>query len=197
MDSDWKDCITICFDLPGTKNLALTGHGSSIMRDLHRVVAQAMDNKRRFPSVCRAYTWNDSVLLLAYVGEDECAYERALHDAAELKLEIDAVGKQHKIRESYAVAVKGQALPPPENAPISPDGRFVFIEASSYAMANCLEIPKCFNKNRHLWYIDERIKDAIGKLGKPAYQQRITLLPKHDQRWVYAYDNLWADGTHQ
>ena len=55
MGTDWKDCITIVFDLDGIKDRAPTGQGSRIMQDLHTVVAQAMDNKSRFPSVDRAY----------------------------------------------------------------------------------------------------------------------------------------------
>ena len=163
------------------------------MRDLHQVVAQAMNDKSRFPSVDRAYTWNDSVLLLAYVDRGEWQYEHALRDAAELKPEIDAVGERYCVEKSYAVAVKGQAFPPPHHAPTSPVGRFVFIEASSYAMANSLKLAECFKKNRHPWYIDERIKDAVRNLGKPVYEKKVELLPKHEERTIYAYDHLSLD----
>ena len=193
MGTDWKDCITIVFDLDGIKDRAPTGQGSRIMQDLHTVVAQAMDNKSRFPSVDRAYAWNDSVLLLAYVDQGECQYEHALRDAAELKPEIDAVGECYGVGNSYAVAVKGQAFPPPEKAGKSSDGRFVFIEASSYAMANCLKIPGCFKEKRHSWYVDSRIKDAVRQLGEPAHQQQMRLLPERRERTIYAYDHLSLD----
>ena len=193
MDSEWKDCITIFFDLDGTKRLAPTGLGSSIMQELHTVVARAMDNKNRFPSVGRAYAWNDSVLLLAYVGEDKCAYERALRDAAELKPEIDAVGERYGVGKSYAVAVKGQAFPPPKKAGTSRNERFVFIEASSYAMANSLILAECFKENPHSWYIDERISNAIRQLANPVCKKKIRLLPKHEERTIYAYDHLSLD----
>ena len=70
----------------------------------------------------------------------------------------------------------------------------MFIEASSYAMANCLEIPDCFTKgNRHSWYIDSRIKDAVPQLREPVHQQSVKLLPKREERMIYAYDELWLD----
>ena len=195
MGREWQDCVTTFFDLDATKKNASSGHGSRIMRALHGAVAQAMDNKDHFRSVDRAYTWNDSVLFLAYVGNDARKYACALRDAAEFKPEIDAVGQCHGIRRSYAVAVKGQAFPPPENTGASSDGRFVFIEASSYAMANCLRIPHCFKENPHSWYIDKRIKDVVRQLGAPAHQQRVRLLPKRKKRTIYAYDSLWLDGV--
>ena len=152
-----------------------------------------MEGEGRFRSVARAYTWNDSVLLLAYVGDNACEYERALRDAAAFKREIDAVGQRHGVGKSYAVAVKGQAFPPPENTGASSDGRFVFIEASGYAMANCLKIPDCFRDNHHSWYIDKRIKDVVGQLGAPVHQQEVSLLPKQKKRIIYAYDRLRLD----
>ena len=152
------------------------------MQDFHNVVAQAMDDKSVFRSVDRAYTWNDSVLLLAYVDQGECQYEHALRDAAELKPKIDAVGERYGVGKSYAVAVKGQAFPPPEKAGTSRNERFVFIEASSYAMANSLILAECFKENPHSWYIDQRISNAIRQLGKPAHQQKMTLLPERKER---------------
>ncbi len=163
------------------------------MRDLHQVVAQAMNDKSRFPSVDRAYTWNDSVLLLAYVDQGEWQYEHALRDAAAFKPAIDAVGERYGVRESYAVAVKGQVIPAPEKAGETPDGRFVFIEASGYAMANSLILADCFKENPHSWYIDQRIIHAVRNLGEPVYEKKVELLPRHEKRTIYAYDHLSLD----
>lgn len=193
MGSDWKDCITIIFDLPETRDRAFAGQGSSIMRDLHQVVAQAMVNTSRFLSVHRAYAWNDSVLLLAYVDRGEWQYEPALRDAAELKPEIDAVGGRYRVGKSYAVAVKGQVFPAPEKVEESSDGRFVFIEASGYAMANSLILAECFKENPLSWYIDQRISNAVRELGRPIYKKKIRLLPKRQERTIYAYDHLSLD----
>ena len=190
MGEEWKDCITTVFDLDGTKDLAPSGLGSRIMRDLHHVVAQALLDEHRFPSVTRAYAWNDSALFLTYVREEEREYERALRDAAEFKPKIDAVGESYCVGKSHAVAVKGQVLPPPETTGVSSPARFVFIEASSYAMANCLRIPSCFKEKHYSWYLDERITDVVGQLGEPLYRQKIQLLPKREERIICAYDDL-------
>ena len=146
-----------------------------------------MKRKGCFRSVRRAYTWNDSVLLLADVTEhSRYDYERALRDACELKCKLDA-----DVGESYAVAVKGQRFPTPGGTDESLDGRFAFIEASSYAMANCMKIPKKFNADsvNLAWYIDERITSVI-ELGKSDRHKKLRLLPKNKKRWVHAYNDL-------
>ena len=95
------------------------------------------------------------------------------------------------LRENCAVAVKGRAFPLPEGAGASSDGRFVFIEASSYAMANSLEISHHFKKDQHQWYIDRRIVRRIPGLAHCVSCKKIKLLPKNRARRIYAYDNLW------
>lgn len=73
------------------------------MRELHQEVQRVM-NSNRFGSVARAYAWNDSVLLLAYVDEDR-QYEDAIRDIDRIKHGIDS------LRENCAVAVKGASVP--------------------------------------------------------------------------------------
>ena len=59
-----------------------------------------------FDHIARAYTWNDSVLLLAYVNNHhQHWHECALRDFSRLKGRIDEVA------ESYGVVVKGRAFP--------------------------------------------------------------------------------------
>ena len=187
MSAEWEDCIVAVFDLIGIKDHAPGGHGSVIMRRLHQVVQDAIvDGGLR--SIRRAYAWNDSVLLLAQVQNNQHGYELALQDFDMLRKRIDSVAK------SYVVVVKGKLFPAPENGSTSEDERFVFIEASSYAMANCLEIiPRHFTDNQHTWYIDGRITNRISekRLAPFAAHRCIKLLPSNDTRRVYAYDDIW------
>ncbi len=187
MSAEWEDCIVAVFDLIGSKDLAPGGDGSAIMRRLHQVVKDAMVDGS-LGSIRRAYAWNDSVLLLAQAANNRYGYELALRDLDKLRKQIASVGK------SYAVVVKGRLFPAPENGGISEDGRFVFIEASSYAMANCLEtIPRHFRDDQHTWYIDERVTERIskGRLAPYATHRCIRLLPSNNARRVYAYDGIW------
>ena len=99
-----------------------------------------------------------------------------------------------QVRKSYGVVVKGQRLPSPQESTTPRNDRFVFIEASSYAMANCMEIPKKFDKNdRHPWYLDERVSSRLDRLPpQPASRLKIPLLPDKKERYIYAYDDLMA-----
>ena len=128
---------------------------------------------------------NDSVLLLAYVDDDQHSYARALRDFYSLKGRIDDVA------ENYVVVVKGRSFTSPQGPTTSQNGRFVFIEASSYAMANCMDIPRHFKRDRHRWYLDERVsRELCGLLAQPASQLKIRMLP-NEERYIYAYENLW------
>ena len=192
MGSGFQDCVVAVFDLGGIKELAPDGDGSQKMRQLHDVVMSATAD-HRFNCIARAYTWNDSVLLLAYVDDHQSGYAGALRDFCDLKDRIDEVS------ESYGVVVKGRSFPSPEEQSTLQHGRFVFIEASSYAMANCMDIPRHFANDRHRWYLDERVSRKLcGLLAPPASQLQIPLLPNNERRYVYAYDNLWLgdEGGH-
>ena len=111
------------------------------MGELHDVVMDAAA-ENGFDRIARIYTWNDSVLLLAYVSKRQQDYKCALRDVYTFKGRID------QVQESYGVVVKGQSFPYPQGQSTSQNDRFVFIEASSYAMANCMDIPRHFKKRR-------------------------------------------------
>ena len=187
MGSGFQDCVVAVFDLVGIKGLAPDGDGSKQMRQLHDVVMHATAGNR-FACIARAYTWNDSVLLLAYVDDHQHGYSCAMRDFYSLKGRIDEVA------ESYGVVVKGRSFPSPQGSTTSQNGRFVFIEASSYAMANCMDIPRHFKNDRHQWYLDERVsRELRGLLAQPASRSKIPLLPTNEVRYVYSYDDLWLD----
>ena len=186
MGSGLQDCVVAFFDLAGIKRLAPHGDGSRQMRRLHDVVMHATAGNG-LDRIARAYTWNDSVLLLAYVNNPD-GYERTLRHFSEFKILIDQVSA------SYCAVVKGQSFPSPRGSTASKNSRFVFIEASSYAMANCMDIPERFKNARHQWYLDERVsRELRGLLAQPARQLRMPFLPTSEERYVYAYDNLWLD----
>ena len=177
------------FDFVGVKALAPGGAGSRQMGELHDVAMDAAA-ENGFDRIARIYTWNDSVLLLAYVSKRQQDYECALRDVYTFKGRID------QVQESYGAVVKGQSFPYPQGQSTSQNDRFVFIEASSYAMANCMDIPRHFKKKKdlHRWYLDERVScELCGLLAQPASQLKIPLLPTNEGRYVYAYDELWRD----
>lgn len=185
MGSEFQDCVVAVFDLVGIKERAPDGNGSKRMRQLHDVVMRATAGNR-FDCIARAYTWNDSVLLLAYVDDDRHGYACALRDFYSLKGCIDEVS------ESYVVVVKGRSFPSPQGPTTSQNGRFVFIEASSYAMANCMDIARHFKSDPHRWYLDERVsRELCGLLAQPASQLKIPMLPANEERYIHAYDRLW------
>ena len=106
MGSGFRDCVVAVFDLVGIKERAPDGRGSEQMRQLYDVVMRATAGNR-FECIARAYTWNDSILLLAYVDDDQHSYACALRDFYSLKGRIDEVSK------SYGVVVKGRSFPSP------------------------------------------------------------------------------------
>ena len=204
MGEGWTDCIVTFFDLAGVKKYAPSGTGSKLMQCLHDVVGRKM-TEDGFETVAKAYVWNDSVLLLAHVDANGNRHERILRDADTLKREIDReidilkreirIGKAAK---SFAVAVKGLAIPPPVNPDAKRDPRFVYIEASSYAMANCFDIPKYFEEHAgiHDWYVDGRIVERAPSLRKEVVNRMVSLLPEREERPVYAYDGyLWDSAS--
>jgi len=182
---EWRDCMVTLYDLVGVKKLAPeSGAGSALMRRLHGTVAEALTDD--LPTVHRAYCWNDSVLLLSYLGAGKGAPADVLRDADRLKKRID------HIANSYAVAVRGQAFPPPPGAP--PPPRVNILEASSYAMANCLVIEKELKHLKKAWYIDGRLARHI-RTSQRASRHSVALLPSGKSRSVYVYDGyLWSDG---
>jgi hypothetical protein len=72
MGAKWRDCIVTMIDLCGTTSLAHTGRASTVMRRLHALVIKEIGSLR---AIDRAYTWNDSVLLLSYVDRTHASFE--------------------------------------------------------------------------------------------------------------------------
>ena len=187
MGTDWKDYVVTMFDLDAIKEQAPDGSGSVIMQCLYDLIKREMAGNG-FDTVEKAYVWNDSVLLMASLDANESKYERILHDADKLKRKIDSIDK------SFAVAVKGQPFPVPANEGATQNSRFVFIKASSYAFANCFEIPKHFKRYRRVrdWYVDGRIVKHIATPPSHIDTAMVRLLPNQEKRRVYAYDGyLW------
>jgi len=85
--------------------------------------------------------------------------------------------------------VKGQAFPPP---PKYAQDNFVFLQASSYAFANCFTIEKELGKKyQKPWYVDCWIADHI-KTPKRPMKEKVKLMPYSRKRYVYIYDGyLW------
>ena len=192
MGKRWTDSIVTFIDLVGVTEHAPSGAGSQLMRRLHDVIGRQMAEDR-FGTIKRAYVWNDSVLFLAHAGASGHADELILRDADTLKREIDravdSLQRQLDIRrtdKSFAVAVKGLAIPPPAYPDTERNPRFVYIEASSYAFGNCLRIQKHFKKCGSLypWYVDSRITGQIRALPRPVDKKRVRLLPKKKKRLV-------------
>src|SRR5580700_6379769 len=103
MGKDWQDCIVTLIDLQGVKAMAEQGIASKLMLKFHNIVIKERDSLN---ITAHAYVWNDSVLLLSYVNEDDSSFESAMKDADKLKRRVDVIVR------SYAIAVKGQTFPP-------------------------------------------------------------------------------------
>lgn len=187
MRQDWRDCIVTLIDMAGVKKRAERGAGSALMLRLHALVARETE---ALQSVARTYVWNDSALLLSYVDETAVSFELAMRDAERLKRCIDGLAP------SYAIAVKGQAFPPPEGNGQLRTSRVTVIEASSWAMANCFEIERILGpKWRKPWYIDVRIINKI-KTMKPSGQEKVKLLPTGIERQVCVFGgDLWGEAA--
>jgi hypothetical protein len=182
--SRWRDCIIVLMDLIGLRRRALEGDSaaSALMRSFHKVIRQEMADGLH--GLDHAYVWNDSVLLLAYVGDRRQAHESAIHAADTLKRKIDAIAP------SYAIAVKGRAFPSTAG---SDDARVTFIKASSYAMANCFEIEAeaKSKRRREAWYIDVRIARKVPR-ARSSQWIAVPLLPYGKRRRVYLHAGyLW------
>ena len=139
--------------------LLKSSQASTIMRKFHNVVMQAMAGNSN-DRLMRAYTWNDSVLLLAYVDKNRHDYESVLRQVDCLKQKIDSV------RKSYAVVVKGQAFPPPEGQNTSPNGTVRLHRSIKLRYGELYgNSGNVFSReNRHQWYLDQRIESEISEL---------------------------------
>jgi len=169
----WRDCIVTMIDLVGTKEQA-RDRSSRVMRSLHKLVVQSRPDLR---FVRKIYTWNDSVLLLSFVGAHATSYAAAMRDAYLMKQRVD------QLQSCYTVAVKGQAFPPPAEH----DADVTFIAASSWAMANCFEIVERLKTVAKAWYIDSRIANKISP-GRVFQKTMLPLLPSRKSRSICLCD---------
>lgn len=180
MGTHWRDCIVTLIDLVGIRSQATAAIASTQMRKLHSTILGQVQTDRY--SFAHAYAYNDAVLLLSYVNR-KAEYQTAMRDADNLKKEVD------KVRNSYAIAVKGRAFPPLSNRVLS--HRVTVIEASSWAMANCFEIEKQLGKLKQSWYVDERIATKI-QTDKTSLEYEVAMYPTSLARRIHVYAGyLW------
>ncbi|MBI3004773.1 MAG: hypothetical protein HYY49_05090 [Ignavibacteriales bacterium] len=182
MGSNWRDCIIIFIDLVGVKKLAAkNGAGSKLMQKLYSL---AVTNLPQLTSVSRAYVWNDSILLLSYIGNSSDSFVAIMKDADKFKRHVDT------LMSSYAIAVKGQTFPSLRKQGRSP-ANVTFLEASSWAMANCFEIERRLKKLRASWYVDGRIANKLRGTTRST-KHKVQLYPSGQSRAVHSYkDYLW------
>lgn len=138
-----------------------------------------------------AYTWNDSVLLVAYIDENYSGLLDIMKELDNLKKRIDEKSK------CYAISVKGMTFSEPlcwgghQFVGQIDQPKFVFLKASSYAFSNCFEIEKKLGQRKKSWYIDERIASRFD-LKKKYEVESISMLPSGTDRNVYLLDGyLW------
>lgn len=190
----WVDCIVVYIDLPGLKERAANADtsGSARMRELHVLVDNALA-PGLLPSLTHAYTWNDSVLLLAHPDGAQ-AETACLRDADRLKRNIDAWMRQWSTTRSYAIAVKGQAFP--ESSSRLSSSRVTVLRTSSYAMGNCFEIEKEAKKRklRKSWYLDGRLAKHVPK-SRSHPVLSVTLFRRKRPSSVYLFERGLWDGA--
>ncbi len=191
--SGWKNSAVSLIDLVGIRTLAKKGNtaATEVMRTMHGLVVNEM--RTALPTHDRAYIWNDSVLLLAFLDHTSATPERVLREVDGLKRKIDTMVKPYGLPNSYAVAVKGQVFPSMGLEQQIDDGkRAVIIEASSYALANCFLIQEDLGKLKAQWYVDSRLARRIRADSTPSKVKPAALLPGNEVREVHVYSNyLW------
>ena len=188
---DWRPGVVTLLDLIGVKKKAASGQGSTLMRQMHAFVRARCDNG--LPRHSHAYLWNDSVLLLAFLGDEPGEKDAIIREADALKRDLDAdLGLP-----SYGIVVQGEIFPedliasPVFDGQIAAGQRTTTIKASSYAMANCFIIEEQLSKNKQSWYIDSRVAKYLTTT-KPAKKAKVALLPMNRGRDVWMYSGaLW------
>ena len=154
--SDWRHCIVSYIDLIDMKReLYVQKHGGiSMMKQLHQIVYREINSSMSHHEY--AYSWNDSVIVLAYLNGQPGPFEPIMREVNELKKRINDFCR------CYAISVKGMAIPEPiqfhsQEIPgsIVDNSRHVYIKASSMALANCFAIEAEFGrKYKKSWYVD-------------------------------------------
>lgn len=187
-----RPCIISYIDLIDIKNMIQSGKEEAVktMQSVHRVVYGQVNEK--MPNHAHAYTWNDSVLLLAYINSNlQGSVVDVMKEVNALKKKID------EINNSYCICVEGMPMAEPlayqgnvfvgnSNQP-----KYTHIKASSMAFANCFEVEKELSKHKMGWYVDGRINDRLN-LKLQCKEEEVKLLPDNGKRKIYMYKNyLW------
>lgn len=190
--NDWKHCIVSYIDLIDVKKEldAQKHRGISMMKQLHQIVYEQVNSSMAHHAY--AYSWNDSVILLAYLNGQPKPFEPIMREVNELKQRINDFCR------CYSIDVKGMAIPEPIQfhnqvipGSIVDQSRHVYIKASSMALANCFTIEAELGKYKKSWYVDSWIAEEIDIDQRPLIR-RITMLPTRRPRRVFMYDrNLW------
>jgi hypothetical protein len=188
--NNWPDCVVSYFDLIDIRKMITTGNSkaSDFMRQFHVLVYKSINTD--MPAHHNAYVWNDSAMFLAFPRIDG-DYETIMRELDTLKPIVDS------ICPSYAICVKGQAIPEPVcdyGSEANGQPRFVFLKTSSYAFANCFEVEKELSKRKRLrmdWYVDSRIVRRIPTFPK-CKRHYVKMLPSGRKRNVHVHKgSIW------
>ena len=188
--SNWPDCVVSYFDLIGIRKMitAANSKASDLMRNFHVLVYKSINTD--MPAHHNVYAWNDSAMFLAFLQNDG-DYEIVMRELNALKPIVDS------ICPSYAICVKGQAIPEPAcgyGTEANGQPRFVFLKTSSYAFANCFEVEKELSRRKRLrmdWYVDSRIARKIPTFPK-CDRHAVAMLPSGRKRSVHVLKgSIW------
>lgn len=178
--SNWEDCIVSYFDLIDISKMIAPGNSKAtdLMRQLHVLVYKSINID--MPTHRHAYAWNDSAMFLAFPKNDG-DYETIMRELNTIKPRFDSICR------SYAICVKGQAMPEPPCAyGTETDGqsKFVFLRASGYAFKNCFTVEEQLKHLKMDWYVDSWITHKIPSFPK-SDRYDVTMLPTSRKRGVY------------
>ena len=191
--NDWPHCIVSYIDLIGIKRelQAQKNEVISIIKRLHQIVYDEVNGSMAHHEF--AYSWNDSVVLLAYLNGQPKSFEPIMREVNELKQHIN------NLCRCYAISVKGMAIPEPIQfhsqlipGSVVDNSKHIYIKASSMALANCFNIEEEFGRMyKKSWYVDSRIAKKI-RIHQTPFIRRIRMLPTRQKRQVFMYDrDLW------
>jgi len=181
----WPDCKVSYFDLINIGKLVAAGNSraSALMRQFHVLVYKSVNID--MPAHLHAYAWNDSAMFLAYPRNDG-EYETIMRELNTVKPRLD------DICHSYAICVKGQAMPEPAcsyGAEADGQSRFVFLRTSGYAFKNCFEVEDQLKSLIMDWYVDSRITHKIPSFPK-CDRHAVTMLPSGRKRNLHVLRGL-------
>lgn len=178
--SNWEDCVVSYFDLIDISKLIKAGNSeaTNLMRELHTLTYKSINIDMEFHSY--AYAWNDSAMFLAFpkISSD---YETIMRELNKVKPRFDG------IRPSYAICVKGQAIPEPScayNIKLGGQSKFVFLKASGYAFKNCFTVEEELKYLKMDWYVDGRIASKVHGFPK-SNRHDVAMLPTNRKRGFY------------